>query len=196
VNGDVTVADDATLTVEDGATLHVAGGLTVTGSGARVGLDSGDGTVDVLVDESTTISGNATVRATGGGRANLYVDDSITVRDTASVTSAADTRFEILNTADIDLEDDAVVAADEDVASNLWLYSSGDVIDVTADDAGGVRFGGVFYAPQSTTELSGNMTIKGSFTFELFEFDDAEIDIHTTSRSRRNSRSRGIRCPW
>ena len=178
VDGDVSVTDDATLTITDGATLHVAGGLTVSGSGGRVSLDAGDGEVDVLVEESTVVGGDATVRATGAGQANLYVDDPLTVRDTASITSATDTRLEVQNTAGIDLQDSAVVAADEDVAGNLWMYSSGDRIDVTADDADGVQFGGVLYAPQSTTELAGNMTIKGSFTFELFEFEDAEIEIH------------------
>ena len=139
---------------------------------------TGRGDDEVLVERSTNVSANATVGATGGGQAFVYVDDSLTVQDKASVTSAADTRFELQNTAGIDLEDRAVVAADEDVASNLWLYSSGDQIDVEANDTGGVQFGGVFYAPQSDAKLDGNMTIKGSFTFELFEFDDAEIDIH------------------
>ncbi|TKX59040.1 hypothetical protein EXE44_05720 [Halorubrum sp. SS7] len=178
VDGDVSVADGATLTVTDGATLHVAGGLSVSADAGGVDLDTGGGEVEVLVEESTTVSGDATVRATGGGQATIYVDDTLAVRNTASVTSAADTRLEVQNTAGIDLEDSAVVAADEDVAGNLWVYSSGDRIDVTADDTDPVRFGGVFYAPQSTTELAGNMTIKGSFTFELFEFDDAEIAIH------------------
>jgi hypothetical protein len=178
VDGDVTVAEQATLTVTDGATLHVAGGLTVTGDDGRVAVDTGSGDVEILVERSTNVSANATVGATGGGQAFVYVDDSLTVQDKASVTSAADTRFELQNTAGIDLEDRAVVAADEDVASNLWLYSSGDQIDVEANDTGGVQFGGVFYAPQSDAKLDGNMTIKGSFTFELFEFDDAEIDIH------------------
>ena len=178
VDGDVSVADQATLTVTDGATVHVAGRLIAGGNESRVAVDTGSGDVAVLVEESMNASQNATIRATGGGEASLSVDDSLTLRDNASVTSATDTRLEVQNTGRIDLKDRAVVAADEDVASNLWLYSSGDQIDIAAAESGGVRFGGVFYAPQSTTELAGNMTITGSFTFELFEFDDSEIEIH------------------
>jgi len=73
------------------------------------------------------------------------------------------------------------ITADNDVASNLWLYSSGDEIEIDGDGGNNddrIRFTGVFYAPQSDVELEDRMTVKGSFTFRNFEFDDGDIDLH------------------
>jgi hypothetical protein len=36
----------------------------------------------------------------------------------------------------------------------------------------------VFYAPQSDVMLEEQMTIKGSFTFRSFSFDDGDIRLH------------------
>ena len=181
VDGDVTVSERATLTVTDGATLHVAGSMTVEGDEtAAVDLDTGSGNVTVLADEGLDLSGNASVRGAGGGRAELYVDDSVTVQDTASVTTAEDTRLDVYNTDEIDLTGPVEIAADGDAAGNLWLYSSGDEVEIEGGESDGerVRFTGVFYAPQSGVELEDRMTIKGSFTFRRFSFDDGDIEIH------------------
>ena len=184
VSDDVTVADRATLSVEGGATLHVAGSVTVEGDeNATLDLDTGSGNVTVLVDQGVDLSGNATIRASGGGRAELYVDDSIGLQDTASVTTAEDTRLDVYNTDEIDLTGRVNIVADGDVAGNLWLYSSGDEVEIEGgedetDDSDRVRFTGVFYAPQSEVELEDQMTIRGSFTFRQFSFDDGDIEIH------------------
>ena len=178
VDGDVSLSDQATLTVTDGATLHVAGGLTAEGTESRIDLDSGSGDVAVLAEDDVDLDGNATVRAAGGGQTDLYVDDSVALAGTASVTTAADTRLEVHNTGEIDVDDAASITADEDVSGNLWLYSSAEEIDFDGDEGSGVGFTGVFYAPQSSAELTDRMSIKGSFTFETFAFDDADIDIH------------------
>ncbi|TKX71469.1 hypothetical protein [Halorubrum sp. SP9] len=181
VDGDVSVSERATLRVTDGATIHVAGSVTVEGDEtATLDVETGSGNVTVLVDEGLDLSGSASVRASGGGRAELYVDDSITVQGTASIATAENTRLDIYNTGDIDLNGPVTVAADGDVASNLWLYSSGDEVEMAGgeDDGDRIRFTGVFYAPQSDVELEDGMTIKGSFTFRRFSFDDGDIEIH------------------
>ena len=178
VDGDVSLADQATLTVTDGATLHVAGGVTGEGTESRIELDSGDGDVEVLSEGPVDLDENATIRSVGGGEADLYVDDSLALADTASVTAAVDTRLEVHNTGDIDIDDAASMTADEDRSGNLWTYSSADEIEFEGDVGDGTRFAGVFYAPQSSASLADDMTITGSFTFETFSFDDAEIDIH------------------
>ncbi|TKX82597.1 hypothetical protein EXE43_28610, partial [Halorubrum sp. SS5] len=74
-----------------------------------------------------------------GGRAELYVDDSITVQGTASIATAENTRLDIYNTGDIDLNGQVTVAADGDVASNLWLYSSGDEMEMAGGEDDGDR---------------------------------------------------------
>ena len=180
VDGDVSLSDRATLSVTDGATLHVAGELTGDGSESRIELDTSSGNITVLMDEAVDLSGNNTIRAAGNGRATLYVDDSISLRDTAAVTTVNDTRIDIHNTGRIDLTGSVNIAADRDVASNLWLYSSGDDVDMEGgqNDAERIRFTGVFYAPQSEVTLKDRMEINGSFTFRRFSFEDGYIEIH------------------
>jgi len=154
--------------------------LEAEGTESRIEFATGGGNVTVLVDDGVDLSGNATVRASGGGRAELYVDDSITVQDTASVTTAEDTRLDVYNTGEIDLSGPVVIAADGDVAGNLWVYSSGDEIEMEGGetDENRIRFGGVVYAPQGAVELEDHMEIKGSFTFRSFSFDDGDIRLH------------------
>ncbi|MFW6000257.1 MAG: DUF7289 family protein [Halorubrum sp.] len=188
VDGNVSLSDRATLTVTDGATLHVAGELRATGTGSRIEFDTESGNTTGLVDEGVDFSDNATVRASGGGRAELYVDDSINLTDTASVTTAEDTRLDVYNTDEIDLRGPVEVAADGDVASNLWLYTSGDEVEMEGgeDDDNRVRFGGVFYAPQSDVRLENRMEIHGSFTFQKFSFKNGYIEIHYDEALRDN----------
>ncbi|ELZ46200.1 hypothetical protein C464_11383 [Halorubrum coriense DSM 10284] len=178
VDGDVSLVDQATLIVTDGATLHVNGTLTAEGTASRVELDSGGGDVEVLTEGAVNLTENATIRSLGGGNADLSVDDSLSLAGTASVTTGADTRLEVHNTGDIDIDDAASMTADEDKSGNLWTYSSADTIEFEGGVGNGVRFTGMFYAPQSAASLADEMEIYGSFTFETFSFDDAEIDIH------------------
>ena len=177
VDGDVSVTDDATLRVRDGATLHVAGGLTVE-EGGLVELDTSGGDVRALFEESTALSGSGAIEARGDGLASLYVDDELSLQGTSSVTTVGDTRLNVYNTGDIELDDEVRIAAADDVSSNFWLYSSADEIDIEGDEGDGIAFTGVFYAPQSDAELDDKMTIKGSFNFQTFAFNDGDIDIH------------------
>lgn len=178
VEGDVAVSESAVLTVADGATLHAAGGMDIDGDG-RVNFDAAGGDVQTLIEGSVDLSGDAAIRASGDGRVDLYVDDTLDLQDAASVTTA--TRFEMHTTDEIELDDGVNITADGDVTSNLWLYSSGDEVEIEGDGNGDddrIRFTGVFYAPQSNAELEDRMTIKGSFTFRNFEFDDGDITVH------------------
>ncbi|EMA68958.1 hypothetical protein C461_04987 [Halorubrum aidingense JCM 13560] len=177
VDGGVSVSDGGLLRVTDGATLHVNGDVAVVGSG-RIEFDTSGGETNALVEDGLNLSGDGAIAADGDGRANLYVDDAITLRDTASITTANDTHLEIYNTGDIQLDDNVSVAADGDVTSNLWFYSSTDQIDIRGDEGDGIEFTGVFYAPQSDVELEDRMTIKGSFTFRSFSFNDGDIRLH------------------
>lgn len=177
VDGDVSVTDDATLRVRDGATLHVAGGLTVE-EGGLVELDTSGGDVRALFEDSTALSGSGAIEARGDGLASLYVDDELSLQGTSSVTTVGDTRLNVYNTGDIELDDEVRIAAADDVSSNFWLYSSADEIDIEGDEGDGIAFTGVFYAPQSDAELDDKMTIKGSFNFQTFAFNDGDIDIH------------------
>jgi len=178
VDGDVSVSDGGLLRVTNGATLHVNGDVAVEGSG-RIEFDTSGGEINTLVEDGLSLSGDGAIAADGDdGRANLYVDDWITLRDNASITTTNDTRLEIYNTGEIELDDNVSVAADDDVTSNLWFYSSTDEIDIRGDEGDGIEFTGVFYAPQSDVELEDRMTIKGSFTFRSFSFDDGDIRLH------------------
>ena len=178
VEGDVEVTD-GTLELEDGMTLHVAGDVVVDGSGT-VDVDDLDGTVDVLVEGDLTMRDDATFEAGGGEDTDLLIDGSIELSNDVTVRSAADARLRIYNTGQVTITDRASVAAEEDVAGNLWVYSSADDIrfDGDEDDPVGIEFAGVFYAPESAVELRDDMTIKGSFTFGAFEFDDADLRFH------------------
>jgi len=181
VDGDVLIADDAVLTVADGATLHVGGRLDIEGESegdARMAFNTTNGDVRTLIENKADLSGNGSIRASGGNTAELYVDDEFELENTASITTASDTRLEVYNTDEIELRDEVNVTADGDVASNVWVYSSAEKIDIEGDAGDGIHFTGVFYAPQSDVKLEDQMTIKGSFTFREFEFDDASIDIH------------------
>jgi hypothetical protein len=177
VDGDLSVSDGGLLRVTNGATLHVNGDVDVEGSG-RVEFDTSDGEIKTLVEDDLNLSGDGAVAADGGGRADLYVDDSVTLQDTASITTANGTHLEIYNTGKIELDDEVSVAADGDVTSNIWFYSSTDEIDIRGDEGDGIEFTGVFYAPQSDVMLEEQMTIKGSFTFRSFSFDDGDIRLH------------------
>ncbi|QWC20432.1 hypothetical protein [Halorubrum sp. 2020YC2] len=178
------VSGGNTLTVENGTTLNVSGNLDVEDGGSLV-LDTDGGAVNVLVDGDLDVTGTSTLRAIGGGRANLYVDGEVTIQtddddagsETASITTAQDTRLDIYNTGDVTLDDGANITADRDRTKNLWLYSSGDAIDIDGDD-GRVHFTGVLYAPESDLILEDSMTFKGSFTADKFEFDEGRLRLH------------------
>ena len=178
VDGDVEVID-GTLEIEDGVTLHVDGDVIVDGAGA-VTVDDLDGTVDVLVDGDLMMSDDATMEVAGGEDTDLLVDGSIALSDDSTVWSATGTRLQIYNTGGITIGDRASMMAEDDVTGNLWVYSSADSItfDGDEDDPVGIEFAGVFYAPESAVELRDDMTIKGSFTFGEFTFDDADLRFH------------------
>jgi len=181
VEGDVEVTD-GTLEVEDGMTLHVAGDLVVDGTGA-IDVDDLDGEVSILAEGDLTMRENATFEAGGGEDTDLLVDGELTLSDDVAVRSTGDTRLRIYNTDRVTITDRASVAAEDDVAGTLWFYSSADAIrfDGDADDPGdptGIEFAGVFYASESAVELRDDMTIKGSFTFGEFTFEDADLRFH------------------
>ncbi|ELZ44750.1 hypothetical protein C463_07337 [Halorubrum californiense DSM 19288] len=183
VTDSLEVSDGNTLTVESGATLNISGNLDVEDGGSLV-LDTDGGEVNVLADGDLDVSGTSTVRAIGGGRANLYVDGEITLQtdgaggDAGSITTAQNTtRLDVYNTGDVTLDDGANVTAYRDRTENLWLYSSGGVVDVDGDDDR-VHFTGVLYAPESRLILEDSMTFKGSFTADTFEFDEGRLRLH------------------
>lgn len=180
VDGDVEVTD-GTLAVGNGVTLHVAGDVVVDGDGA-IDVDDLDGTVDVLVEGDLTMRDDATLEAAGEEDTNVFVDGSIALADDATVRSAEGARLQIHNTGDVSIDDRVSVAAEEDLAADLWLYSSGDSITFDGDaedpDGVGIEFVGVFYAPESDAELRDDMTIKGSFTFGEFTFEGADLRFH------------------
>ena len=184
VDGDLTVTN-GTLRVSNGATLHVSGAITV-GEDGQIDLDTGGGDVTVLAEGAFDLAENAAVRAEGGADANLYVDDDVDVQDQTTVTTAADTRLLVYTIGEIDIDGEPRIAADDDLAKNLWVYSapgSGDgddaaEVEIETDAGDGLEFTGVFYAPESEAHLDGEMRIKGSFTFYTLTFDDAVIDFH------------------
>ncbi|ESS03351.1 MAG: hypothetical protein A07HR67_01747 [uncultured archaeon A07HR67] len=184
VDGDLTVTN-GTLRVSDGATLHVSGAITV-GEDGEIDLETGGGDVTVLAEGEFGLAENAAVRAEGGADANLYVDDDLAVQNQTTVTTAADTRLLVYTIGEIDIDGEPRIAAADDLAKNLWIYSApgsgggddaGD-IEIETDAGDGLEFTGVFYAPESEAHLDGEMTIKGSFTFYTLTFDDAVIDFH------------------
>ena len=184
VDGDLTVTN-GTLRVSNGATLHVSGAITV-GEDGQIDLDTGGGDVTVLSEGEFDLAENAAVRAENGADANLYVDDDVEVQNQTTVTTAADTRLLVYTIGEIDIDGEPRIAADDDLAKNLWIYSApgsggGDntgEVEIETDAGDGLEFTGVFYAPESEAHLDGEMTIKGSFTFYTLTFDDAVIDFH------------------
>jgi hypothetical protein len=181
VNGTVSVSNGSTLRIEDGATVHVDGGLDVSEDGSRVEfVDQADGDDDVavLVEGDLAMRDQSELRAEGGNRNELFVDGAVEVRNDAAVTTADDTRFELYNTGDVDVTDEVRIAADGDVAKNLWLYSSGDDVYFGGKQTDGIDFAGVMYAPTSDVVLKNEMTFKGSFTSGSFAFDDADLSLH------------------
>ena len=180
INGSVKISDGSTLTVEEGATLHISGELDVDGSG-QITVDTTNGNINILVEDAARFTDTSRLRTVGGNRVNLYVDDSIEAQsdddsiDGPSVTTASDTRLDIYNTGPITLGDRTTVTADSDIARNLWVYSSGDTVNLGVgdndDNDGELRFTGVFYAPQTHAKLEGKVDIKGSVTFDKFSFD-------------------------
>ncbi len=178
VDGDVEV-HDGTLEIENGVTFHADGDVVVDGDGEIV-VDDLDGKVDVLVDGDFMMHDDATMDVAGGEDTDLHVDGSIALSDDTTVQSTTGTRFQIYNTEEITIGDRASVIAEDDVAGNLWIYSSADSItfDGDEDDPVGIEFAGVFYAPESAVVLRDDMTIKGSFTFGEFAFDDANLRFH------------------
>lgn len=176
VDGKIEISN-ATLTVSDGAVLHVSSGIDIRGDG-RLEFDTSGGRVKVLSEGMLDMRENGAVRAFGGQRADLYVDHEIQTQDQVSITTANDTRLEIYNTDELKFEGASRIAADDDITSNLWVYSSADSIEIEGDEGEGVQFVGVFYAPESEVELENKMTIKGSFTFRVFDFENADIELH------------------
>ena len=177
VDGDVVIGQDGVLTVADGATLHVAGRVDIEDSGEMI-FDTTNGDIQTLIENKADLSNDGSMRVVGGNVVEVYVDDEIELENTASITTASDTRIEIYNTDEIELRDEVRITADDDVASNLWMYTSAENIEIVGGSGGEIVFTGVFYAPQSDVRLENKMTIKGSFTFRNFQFNNGDINIH------------------
>ncbi|WP_435093672.1 DUF7289 family protein [Halorubrum sp. N11] len=182
VNGDISVSNGSTLQFTDGATVHVNGKLDASGDGSVEFIGDNDtGTTDdiaVLVESSFSMQDQSTLHAKGGNRNRLFVDGAVSVRGDSAITTAVTTRFELYNTGNVNVEDQAQITADDDVAGNMWLYSSGDEIFFEGDQGTGIEFTGVMFTPTSDVELHDEMRFKGSFTSGSFEFETADLSLH------------------